>query len=111
MAPDTSEPLSIAEVSQLVRPALVHVTSMPSDGFTYIGTGFMVRSDGLMVTNRHIVERRRDGDRANGNPPKGSFWSSLGAVFGPGHSDGSGGGTVEVPIVPSARCLWVIPTT
>ena len=56
VAPDTTEPLSIAQVGQLVRPAIANLTVTPSDGNTYGGTGFIVRSDGLMVTNRHVVD-------------------------------------------------------
>ena len=56
VAPDTTEPLSIGQVSELVRPALVRIFATDSLGRTGQGSGFVVRSDGLMVTNRHVVD-------------------------------------------------------
>ena len=54
--PITGRPLTIAEVSQVVQPALVDITVTDSEGRTGGGTGFIVRSDGLVVTNRHVVD-------------------------------------------------------
>ena len=56
---------------------------MPSDGFTYTGTGFMVRSDGLMVTNRHIVD---DAEMvtARMETTEGEFFEFTGRVLGQG---------------------------
>ena len=82
-APDTSEPLSIAEVTQLVRPALANLTVRPSDGFTYGGSGFVVRSDGLMVTARHVVDDA-DTVTAEMQLQNGEFLEFTGKVLGKG---------------------------
>ena len=50
-----STPLTNAELARRVRPALVQIIVTDSDGDTSSGTGFVVSSNGLVVTNRHVV--------------------------------------------------------
>ena len=49
-------PLSNAELVRRVRAALVKIVVTDSEGVSASGTGFVVRSDGLVVTNRHVVD-------------------------------------------------------
>ncbi len=49
-------PLSNAELKALVAPALVRITLPSPVGPIPGGTGFVISPDGLVVTNRHVVE-------------------------------------------------------
>ena len=52
----TTTPLTNQELTKRVKPALGQIVVTNSDGSTSSGTGFVVRSSGLMVTNRHVVD-------------------------------------------------------
>ena len=52
---DTSQPLTSRQLFGRVSPALGLVFAETSDGSTGSGTGFVVSTNGILVTNRHVV--------------------------------------------------------
>ena len=81
--PASNTPLSNAELARRVRPALAKIVVTNSDGSTSSGTGFVVSSDGLVVTNRHVVD---DASTVSVlmNTPDGSVTELTGQVLGRG---------------------------
>ena len=82
-APGTVTSLSNEELTRRVKPALAQIVVTGSDGETPGGTGFVVRSDGLLVTNRHVVD---DADMVTVNMQDldGQLFQYTGHVYGRG---------------------------
>ena len=54
--PSAQAPLTNEELVRRIKPALAQIVATNSAGETGRGTGFVVRSNGLLVTNRHVVD-------------------------------------------------------
>ena len=76
-------PLSNVELLGRVRPALVDISIPSPIGDIPAGTGFVVRDDGLVVTNRHVVD---DADlvTVRMSVQEGQTWEFTGRVLGRG---------------------------
>ncbi len=51
---------SVAEIAALIRPSLVKITQSGREGIDGIGSGFVIREDGLVATNKHVIGEARN---------------------------------------------------
>ena len=56
LAPTRNTPLTGEELTRHVKPALGQIVVTNSRGETAGGTGFIVGTNGILVTNRHVVD-------------------------------------------------------
>ncbi|WP_395736718.1 transglutaminase family protein [Prosthecobacter sp.] len=48
-----------AELAEMIRPSLVKISQMGREGTDGIGSGFIIREDGLIATNLHVIGEAR----------------------------------------------------
>jgi S1-C subfamily serine protease len=83
LAPTSNTPLSGEELTRRVKPALGQIVATNSRGQTGGGTGFIVGTNGIMVTNRHVVDDAQTVS-VRMNTLDGQFLEFTGTVLGRG---------------------------